>query len=166
MNWTSEIEDFLKYKASFLGAWNIRQIDRLIPRIQSQPLSSLIINSHHHWMGLIICGGGDAGRPYSILFNSLGIRLKLAPWEVKMYKKLFYFTRKCFPKMSRHYFNRTRIQASNSILCGMFASLFIFCVDNRKQFYHFLRVFRTNNRKINDRIVLSMVDIVKKSGNK
>lgn len=151
---TSEIEKFLYPRTeNFLGCWNIKFIDQFVGKIQSKPVSSIIINNgHNHWIGLIIC------EKYSIYFDSLGLSIK-HKWERRLYKKLLDFTRKCFPSIQLYYYNRIRIQSKKSKECGKFSAIFILLVIDKKTFHNFLRLFCIRNRNVNDYIVTTIVNM-------
>ena len=123
----------LQNKKKFLGCFHIK---KLPPHPTKLP-ASLIIFINNHWVSLLL-----VNKDLCLYFDSFG--------EGIQDKHLIEYLKPLYKKVT---INKVKLQDDESNKCGLFCSLFVAIVHNRKDFKRFLNLFDKNNLLTNDHIL-------------
>lgn len=128
-----DIEFLLQNKEHFLGCF---PIEKLPPYPIKFP-SSLIICRDNHWVSLQFIN-----KDLCLYFDSFG--------EGVCDNMIIKYLKPLYKKVT---FNSIKLQHDDSKTCGLFCSLFVTLVHNRKDFKYFLKLFDKSNLHNNDNVL-------------
>lgn len=141
MTYQSQIEEWLCKKKSFIGCFPSKNLSKMsFPKY-----CCFAVNIEKHWVGICIEDN------FVYYFDSL--------LTSPMRKVMFDFLQKQKKvKGKKIFIVKRKIQNDDSILCGVFVTLFLFYVNSVNSFTFFMRNFFVQNLKQNDKIALNMLN--------